>query len=121
VSRAGRGGAKIWYRVRDLDAAGAFYVDKLGFEEVYRDEKDRWIRLARGDAEVALAEGDTGGDAAEPVLTVAVDDVKADAQRLREAGVDVGVVFEITGTIRLLDVFDPDGNRIQLNEDLEDR
>ena len=33
-------------------------------------------------------------------------------------GVNVGVVLEIPGTIRLLDVFDPDGNRIQLSEDV---
>ena len=37
---------------------------------------------------------------------------------MREAGVNVGVVLEIPGTIRLLDVFDPDGNRIQLSEDV---
>jgi hypothetical protein len=44
--------------------------------------------------------------------------VKAEAERLREAGVDVGVIVEIPGTIRLLDVFDPDGNRVQLAQDI---
>jgi predicted enzyme related to lactoylglutathione lyase len=52
------------------------------------------------------------------VATIEVDDVKAEAERLREAGVDVGVVLEIPGTIRLLDVFDPDGNRLQLAQDI---
>ena len=33
-------------------------------------------------------------------------------------GVRVGVVLEIPGTIRLLDVFDLDGNRLQLSEEL---
>ena len=41
------------------------------------------------------------------------------AGRLRAAGVDVGVVLELQGTIRLVDVFDPDGNRLQLTQDLE--
>ena len=52
------------------------------------------------------------------VLTVDMADVKAEAERLRGEGVRVGTVVEIPGTIRLLDVFDPDGNRLQLSEDL---
>jgi predicted enzyme related to lactoylglutathione lyase len=51
-------------------------------------------------------------------LAIEVDDVKAEAARLREAGVNVGVVLEIPGAIRILDVFDPDGNRIQLTQDV---
>jgi hypothetical protein len=42
--------------------------------------------------------------------------VKADAERLRGQGVEVGTVLELTGQMRLVDVFDPDGNRIQLAE-----
>jgi hypothetical protein len=30
----------------------------------------------------------------------------------------VGIVLELTGEMRLLDVFDPDGNRIQLAQEL---
>jgi predicted enzyme related to lactoylglutathione lyase len=52
------------------------------------------------------------------VATVDVDDVKAERERLAAAGVEVGTVFELTGAMRLLDVFDPDGNRIQLAEEL---
>ncbi len=65
--------------------------------------------------EVGLVEGEPqdGG-----VASVEVDDVKAEAARLREEGVEIGVVFELHGEMRLLDVFDPDGNRIQLAEDL---
>jgi catechol 2,3-dioxygenase-like lactoylglutathione lyase family enzyme len=106
----------IWYRVSDLDAARAFYTGKLGFEEAYVDEEDRWARLVHGIAEVALAEGEPEEDDA--VLTLDVDDVKAEAERLRAEGVDVGVVLEIPGTIRLLDVYDPDGNRLQLSQDI---
>jgi catechol 2,3-dioxygenase-like lactoylglutathione lyase family enzyme len=106
----------IWYRVRDLEAARVFYRETLGFDEAYVDEEDRWARLTRGSAEVALAEGDPQEE--ETVLTLDVRDVKAEAERLREAGVEVGTVVEITGTIRLLDVYDPDGNRLQLSQDL---
>ena len=42
-----------------------------------------------------------------------------EADRLREVGVNVGVVVEIPqGVMRLLDVYDPDGNRIQLAQEL---
>src|SRR5204863_355838 len=51
---------------------------------------------------------------------VAVADLKHEAERLREAGVEVGIVLELTGEMRLLDVYDPDGNRIQLAEELRD-
>ena len=52
------------------------------------------------------------------MATIDVPDVRAEAERLRSAGATVGTVVEIPGTIRLLDVFDPDGNRVQLSEDI---
>jgi catechol 2,3-dioxygenase-like lactoylglutathione lyase family enzyme len=106
----------IWYRVSDLDAARGFYTQQLGFSELYLDEQDRWARLERDGIEIALAEGEMEGE--EAIATVDVPDVKAEAERLRAAGIQIGVVVEIPGTIRLLDVFDPDGNRLQLSQDL---
>jgi len=104
-------GVKVWYRVRDLAAARLFYVDLLGFEEIYRDAEGSWARLRSGSMEIGLTEGEPedGG-----VAVVDVDDAKAEAERLRNSGVEVGTVLELHGRIRLLDVFDPDGNRIQL-------
>jgi catechol 2,3-dioxygenase-like lactoylglutathione lyase family enzyme len=40
----------LWFRVADLDAARTFYRGKLGFDEAYVDEADRWARLVRGSA-----------------------------------------------------------------------
>ena len=112
----------IWYRVSDVEAARVFYTEQLGFELVYFDEQDRWLRLVRNGVEIAVAEGEFEGEAApgeeDVVATVDVEDIKAEAERLRAAGVNVGVVIEIPGAIRLLDVFDPDGNRIQLMQEL---
>ena len=110
----------LWYRVSDLDAARAFYTQQLGFEQVYADDEGRWVRLRRDGVEVAIAEGEFAGQAAGDDIVAAVDvaDVKAEADRLRDAGVKVGVVLEIPGTIRLLDVFDPDGNRVQLSQEI---
>ncbi len=105
----------VWYGVRDLERARRFYAEKLGFQEVYRDSEGRWARLQRDGTELALAESP---EATGAVLAVEVEDVKAEAERLRADGVEVGVVVELTGAIRLLDVFDPDGNRLQLTQDL---
>jgi len=110
--------APVWYRVRDLDVARAFYRDVLGFEETYVDWDDRWARLVNGKMEIAVAEGDPTPEDEAGVAHVDVADVKAEAERLRASGVEVGVVLELSGEIRLVDVFDPDGNRIQLAQSL---
>jgi catechol 2,3-dioxygenase-like lactoylglutathione lyase family enzyme len=106
----------VWYHVRDLDQGRRFYREKLGFTESYFDEEGRWARLSRGAMEIGLAEGEPAEDGG--VAHVDVPDVKAEAERLRSEGVEVGVVFELHGEMRLLDVFDPDGNRIQLAQEL---
>jgi catechol 2,3-dioxygenase-like lactoylglutathione lyase family enzyme len=106
---------RVWYRVRDLEAGRAFYTGKLGFTETYLDEDGRWAKLERGGMQIALAEGEPEEAG---VATIDVDDAKAEAERLREAEVEVGTVLEIHNEVRLLDVFDPDGNRVQLVEQL---
>lgn len=106
---------KVWYQVRDLDAGRAFYTGALGFEQVHAE--DGWLGLVRGPMEIGIAKGEP--DERGGVATIDVADVKAEAERLRGEGVDVGVVFELHGQVRLLDVYDPDGNRIQLAELLD--
>ena len=102
---------RVWYLVRDFDRGRDFYKRVLGFAETYFYWDDKWSMLEPGAMRIAIAEGepmDCG------VATVDVDDVKADAERLREEGVEVGVVLELAGQMRIVDVFDPDGNRVQL-------
>ena len=108
--------AAVWYRVRDLETARAFYRDTLGFEEVFVDFDQSWAQLKHGGMEIALAQGEP--DESGGVAHIDVSDVKTEAERLREAGVEVGVVFELHGQIRLVDIFDPDGNRIQFAQSL---
>ncbi len=106
----------VWYHVRDLDAARTFYRETLGFEETGVDFSQRWSLLQHGAMEIGLAEGDPTEDGG--VAHVDVIDVKAEADRLRARGVEVGIVFELQGEMRLLDVYDPDGNRVQLAQEL---
>jgi catechol 2,3-dioxygenase-like lactoylglutathione lyase family enzyme len=106
---------RIWYHVRDLDRARAFYTGKLGFTETYAAD-DGWAKLERGEMQIALAEGEPQGDG--PVASVDVTDVKAEAERLRGEEVETGTVLEIHDEVRVVDVFDPDGNRLQLVQQL---
>jgi catechol 2,3-dioxygenase-like lactoylglutathione lyase family enzyme len=110
----------IWYHVRNLDAAREFYTRKLGFSETGHDDQERWATFAYGATTIGLAEGEPeGGEGA--VAHVDVDDVKSLADELRGNGVDVGVVVELHGEMRLLDVFDPDGNRLEFAQDVGSR
>ncbi len=104
----------VWYRVADLDAACDFYTATLGFELIFRDDDDRWAKLAAGGVELGLSEEGAGDP--DIVFTLDVPDVVAEADRLRQAGVEVGTALEIPGGLRIVDVFDPDGNRLQLAE-----
>ena len=107
---------RVWYLVRDFDRGRDFYKRVLGFDETYVDWEEKFSKLEKGEMLIALAEGEPmeGG-----VAMVDVVDVKAAAERLRQEGVDVGTVLELAGQMRLVDVFDPDGNRIQLAQPLE--
>jgi catechol 2,3-dioxygenase-like lactoylglutathione lyase family enzyme len=106
----------VWYHVRDLEKGRRFYRETLGFEETSVDFTERWSMLTHGAMQIGLAEGDPRDDGG--VAHVDVPDLKAEADRLRAAGVEVGIVFELQGEMRLLDVYDPDGNRVQLAQEL---
>jgi catechol 2,3-dioxygenase-like lactoylglutathione lyase family enzyme len=107
---------RVLYQVRDLDIARAFYTGKLGFTET--DADGDWAKLERGDMRIALAEGEPLADG--QVASVEVLDVKVEADHLRDEQVDVGTVVELHEEVRILDVFDPDGNRLQLVEQLRE-
>ena len=106
---------RVWYRVRDLDSARRWYTGKLGFDETYYDEPGKWAKLERGGMQIALAEGEPEEAG---VATIDVEDVKAEADRLRADDVEVGTVLELHEEVRLLDIYDPDGNRVQMVQEL---
>jgi catechol 2,3-dioxygenase-like lactoylglutathione lyase family enzyme len=106
----------VWYHVRDLGAARDFYKRRLGFTETAANDEERWATLERESTTIGLSEGEPQEDG--PVAHVDVEDVKSVADELRDTGVDVGVVLELHGEMRLVDVFDPDGNRIEFAEEL---
>ena len=102
---------RVWYFVREFDKGREFYTRTLGFQETYVDWDDKWAKLERGQMLIAVSEGEPieGG-----VAMVDVEDVRGDAERLRAEGVEVGTVVDLGGQVTIVDVYDPDGNRIQL-------
>ena len=106
---------RVWYRVSDLDAGRALYTNTLGFVETRFDRDERVAELERGQMKIGLTEQYPG---IERVASIDVRDVRAEAERLRAEGLEVGTILELHGEIRLLDVFDPDGNRVQLAQEL---
>jgi lactoylglutathione lyase len=111
-------------RVRDLDAALAFFVGKLGLRELRRRESEsgRFTLVFLGSG----AEGDSGEieltynwDQKEPYptgryfghLAFEVDDIYATCQRLSDAGV---AVLRPPRDGRMAFVKSPDGHSIEL-------
>jgi len=111
-----RGEPRVIYQVTDFDRGRDFYKRVLGFEETFVDFDDRWATLSRGGMHIAVTQGEPNPEGG--VAMVDVDDIKSEANRLRGEGVNVGTVLELAGQMRLVDVFDPDGNRIQLSQPL---
>ena len=108
----------IWYVVRDLEAARAFYAGDLEFGVESSNAEEGWVSLSRGKTAIGLREG--APDPEGQVAVIDVEDAKAEAEKLRARGVEVGVVLELHDQVRLVDVFDPDGNRLQLLQDCAD-
>jgi catechol 2,3-dioxygenase-like lactoylglutathione lyase family enzyme len=107
----------VCYPVPDLDEGRRFYRELLSFAEIGVHLEERWRTLRRGEMEIGLAEGEPAENC---VAHVDVPDLERAAERLREAGVEVGIVLELAGEMRLLDVFDPDRHRIQLARKLQE-
>ena len=118
--------ANVRYLVKDVDAAVAFYVDKLGFELV-----ERWgppfAMVGRGDLTLWLS--GPGSSASRPLengsvpapggwnrLVLETDDLDALVERFRRSGVPFrsAIVGGPGGKQILVD--DPSGNPIELFE-----
>jgi hypothetical protein len=98
-------------RVRDLDAAAAFYSGLLRFPELKRDARSVWLRA--GDT-VLMLEREIRGKGPESgsghLLAFAVENVSEWEERLIGAGVPI-----VDRTSHTLYFQDPDGHRVGLS------
>ena len=118
--------AIIRYLVRDVDAALAFYVDKLGFAliehwgppfaMVERGDLTLWLSGPRSSASRALADGSLPAPGGWNRLVIETDDLAALTSELRTAGVRFrSEIIAGPGGKQIL-VEDPSGNPIELFE-----
>ena len=116
--------AAIRYLVSDVDAATAFYTERLGFRLqqqmgpafaiVTRDGLSLWLAGPKSSAARAMPDGRTPVPGGWNRLVLQVADLAAEVETLRRAGVTFRneVVTGPGGKQILLD--DPDGNPVEL-------
>jgi lactoylglutathione lyase len=107
------------FTVSDVDAAIAFYTEKLGFElraDVRFGEQgeNRWVEVAPRGSTARLALNPPMGDYGPGGGSIGVDctDLEAEHARLKELGCNVGELMTAPGAPPLFMMQDPDGNHI---------
>ena len=106
--------------VRDLDTALAFYVGVLGMTETFRNgDPVGFVIVERDDAEIHLTLQPSHRATTANVLHLMVDDATALHEHLQEHGVRiVKGIRDADYGMRTFVMADPDGNRIDVGEDL---
>ncbi|RRJ34070.1 VOC family protein [Halocatena pleomorpha] len=108
-----------YYTVSDIETSVSFYQETLGLELEILDEESGWAEFASPPTTLALGEANPhmpispgeGGVG----LALAVDDVKAAVDELREEEVTVLMDTVDSGVCDMAMVGDPDGNPIMLH------
>jgi catechol 2,3-dioxygenase-like lactoylglutathione lyase family enzyme len=109
----------VFFNVDDMEAAKAFYRDKLGLPVKY--EAPDWVELDAGNVTIALRRYGSGpegrpelGVGEGATLVFEVDDIEAAKAELEGQGVKfIGGVFDY-GTVRLAAFEDLNGNVLQI-------
>ncbi len=111
--------------VRDQDAALAFYVDALGFEQAHGrpDQRHRCAgsrspHPARPPRIALVAGPDNPAPGVDTGVRFAVADAAAEHQSLRDRGVAVGELLAWPDVPPMFTFDDPDGNRFYVVADL---
>ena len=111
-------------RTRDLDAAIAFYLDRLGFALQRRSDADGWASLRRDGIELMLSAFNAHeGDEATPFtgsLYLRCDDVDAWWDRLRDIAPVCYPIENFDYGMREFAVRDPNGFLLQFGQPTDD-
>ena len=106
--------------VRDIDTALAFYVGVLGMTETFRNgDPVGFVIVERDDAEIHLTLQPSHRATTANVAHLMVDDAAALHEHLQRHGVRiVKGIRDADYGMRTFVMADPDGNRIDVGEDL---
>jgi lactoylglutathione lyase len=104
------------FHTADLARAVAFYCERLGFDERYRFG-DAFVLLGLGPFALGLTPVEEIEPAGRASLWLYCDDVDAEIEALRQAGVEISrEPQEMEWGERMASVRDPDGNEIYLGQ-----
>jgi predicted enzyme related to lactoylglutathione lyase len=106
----------VWFWVRDMDRAVAFYGDALGLEMRMRHE-DTWAEFEAGGVRIGLHGVGEGAAAHGGTAVFRVEDLDLAKASLEARGVSLhDHLGEVPGYARYATFADPDGNSMQLIE-----
>ena len=111
----------ISVNVSDLERSRAWYREALGFPEIYRMDEYGWAEVATAITGVSIGLGQTeelkvGGI----VPTFGVEDIAAAKAHIESKGGRFeGEPYDIADQVKLVTVYDPDGNPFMLAQVLQ--
>ncbi len=115
-----------WVTVSDFERSKKFFVETLGLTVLCSEDEQGWLELVGEDGGAMLGVGKAAPDGADRpgqngVITFTVDNIVKTKNHLEAHGVDfIGEIIEVPGHVKLVFFTDPDGNKYQLVEDMEE-
>jgi catechol 2,3-dioxygenase-like lactoylglutathione lyase family enzyme len=115
------GQVTLSFGVTDLDAAIAWYTDRLGFELLYKLDDMAWCEMKAPDERISVGLGQREevqkGGGCVPVWSVEDIDAARAALEAKNVRFD-GETQVIPEVVKLATFYDPDGNALMLVESL---
>ncbi len=108
-----RGTDFVMFLVSDLQRAMEFYRDFLGLPLEFYKEEWKWAEFNAGNVTLTLCGGKQAGAG---IIALAVADLEAAAQEVRDKGIRVKRPLHELSTCWHLEILDPDGNTIILHK-----
>lgn len=114
-----------WIVSTDLNKAKEFYQDVLGLQVKNFTPEHKWMELVGKDGGLSLGVGEYNPEMPdEPgqnaVMTLTVDDIEETILDLESKGIEfIDEVMEVPGHVKMITFKDPDGNKFQLVEHIE--
>jgi catechol 2,3-dioxygenase-like lactoylglutathione lyase family enzyme len=100
--------------VAELEPAVDWYERFLGAPpDMAPNDEERTWQLTDGGWIYVVEDAERAGSG---LTTLMVDDLDERVERLRERGIETGEIERLNEGTRVLQVTDPDGNRLQLGE-----
>ena len=110
----------VWYPVSQWDAAKTFYGEVLGLNETQVNDELGWAAYGAGSLPLFIIrrpELVAGGGA---VVTFRVPDLEALHDRLVSSGAQVEEQLQLSGNLLIMTFYDPDGNRLEAAQVMEE-